>query len=150
MCGQGILTTIFAAYIHCNCLLNVYSYVCVMCDTYVHTLVHTHTDTHTHSPTPFIPSAVVVPCSTMSCNCPAQPFPCPRDSVLVERRISSCCVQYECVCPHAACPVLAECDSGVQPVPMQRGHGYPGFCCPQYRFEGVYTLVHCSHMHVCR
>ena len=62
--------------------------------------------------------------------------------MLVERRISSCCVQYECVCPLAACPVLAECDSGVQPVPMQRGHGYPGFCCPQYQFEGVCAVVY--------
>ena len=117
-------------------------------DTHTHThTTHTHRHTHTNEPqlfsrTPL--SAVFVLCSTVTCDCPPQPFPCPRDSILVERRLSSCCVQYECVCPHAACPVLAECDSGVQPVPMQRGHGYPGYCCPQYQFEGVqisYTYV---------
>ena len=152
MSSPDIVTTIIlvAAFI-CAChLFTKYVQPCCVTHTHTHThTTHTHTHTHTHTNEPPLfsrtsLSAVFVLCSTVTCDCPPQPFPCPRDSILVERRLSSCCVQYECVCPHAACPVLAECDSGVQPVPMQRGHGYPGYCCPQYQFEGVqisYTYV---------
>ena len=85
----------------------------------------------------------LVTCGGVTCDCPEPPFACPEDSILVEVRTSPCCVRYDCVCPQASCPVLMECGVAVQPVPSKRGHGYPGYCCPDYNFDGkkIHNLI---------
>ena len=84
---------------------------------------------------PELPSLVSF-CSGVVCDCPAPPYQCPPDSIIVSTRLSPCCVSYECVCPEISCPLLMECGQGVQPLPNYRGNRFPGRCCPDYSFEG--------------
>lgn len=79
---------------------------------------------------------VITACGSVTCDCPEQQIFCPPDSVLVESRISDCCVQYECRCPNISCPLLMERGTGVQPVPVFRGNKFPGRCCPLYDYQG--------------
>ena len=80
--------------------------------------------------------ALVLACSTVECECPNQPYPCPEDSVLVQDRVNDCCVTYRCVCPNISCPLFMECGQGVQPVPKYRGNQFPDRCCPEYEYIG--------------
>lgn len=82
------------------------------------------------------PPAIIIECNGVQCPCPAQPYSCPEDSVLMERRVDNCCVLYECVCPNISCPLLMESGEAVQPIPNYRGNQFPGRCCPEYRFGG--------------
>ena len=87
-----------------------------------------------HHPLQSIIDTSLSTCDGVQCSCPQQPFECPEDSILVETRVSACCVTYSCRCPIGSCPHLMECADGVTPVPAERGVARPGRCCPQYDY----------------
>jgi hypothetical protein len=94
-------------------------------------------------------SSVLFTCFGVDCPCPGEQATCPADSVYALRRISDCCVEWECVCPSGSCPNGMSCGQGVQPSPFKRGHGSPGWCCPNFDYEDedecLLNTDGCSH-----
>lgn len=75
-------------------------------------------------------------CFNVDCPCPREEIECPADSVYFQRRTSDCCVEWECKCPSFSCPYSMSCGDGIQPNAVVRGHGSPGWCCPNFEYEG--------------
>eukprot|EP00731_Ephydatia_muelleri_P017870 Em0010g968a len=89
-------------------------------------------------------SGFTAQCSPQTCPCPALPYTCPSDSILVEVRQSNCCVTFQCSCPNSSCPLLADGNQGVYPVAVARGNRFPGTCCPNYTYTGGSALTSTS------